>query len=69
MAKKEEPEQLLTVKEATARLRINPTSFYKYRAKLMALGLQQVRIGRCVRYRESSVNRVIKRMAEREIQV
>ncbi|MCK4752722.1 MAG: hypothetical protein KAS75_04690 [Planctomycetes bacterium] len=60
-------EQLLTPAETAARLGLKKTSFYKYRPKLRAFGLQEVRFGACSpRYRESSVDVCIKKMAESE---
>ena len=60
------PEQLLNVKQASARLGISVRSFHRYRPKLIALGLQRIRAGHRVVYRESSIDRIIRLAAERE---
>jgi len=62
-------EKLLTVQEVAKRLGINTTSFYKYKAKFQAYGLQPVFIGKSARYRESSVDLCIKNMAEKGVRV
>lgn len=57
-------ERLLTRKEAAQRLSMSPRSFSRHRAKLMAAGLQAVQIGQYPKFRESSLDRLIQRMAD-----
>lgn len=59
-------EQLLNAKQAAARLGISVRSLHRYRAKLCALGMQIVRLGQRVTYRESSIDRIIRMAAERD---
>ncbi len=59
-------ERLLNSKQASARFGISVRSFLRYRPKLCALGLQMVQAGRRITYREQSINRIIKRAAERD---
>jgi excisionase family DNA binding protein len=58
-------EQLITANEVAARLAISKRTLERKLASLQAGGLQTVRIGRNVRFRESSVNKLIRRAAER----
>ena len=60
------PERLLNSKQASARFGISVRSFLRYRPKLCALGLQMVRAGKKINYRESSIDRIIKWAAEKE---
>ena len=57
-------EQLLTPKQAAAKLAVNVRTFYRYRARLIAKGLQQVKFGQYPKYRESSLDKLIKQAAE-----
>lgn len=59
-------EQLLTPTEVYKKLRISRSKFYRIRAKLIANGLQTVKIDGSVKYLESSLDRMILRAAERE---
>jgi hypothetical protein len=57
-------ENLLSRKEAAKRLNMNPRTFSRHKARLMALGLQAVQIGQYPKFRESSLDRIIQRLAE-----
>ena len=57
-------EQLLTTKQAAAKLAVNVRTFYRYRARLIAKGLQQVNFGQYPKYREFSLDKLIKQAAE-----
>jgi predicted DNA-binding transcriptional regulator YafY len=57
-------EKLLSAKEIARRLAISTRTFSRYKARLMALGLQAVKFGQHPKYRESSLDAVIKRLAE-----
>ena len=59
-------ERLINTIEAAKRLGISVRSFHRYRAKLIALGLQRIRAGQRVNYRESSIDRIIRYAAENE---
>ena len=59
-------ERLINTVEAAKRLGISVRSFHRYRPKLIALGLQRIRAGQRVNYRESSVDKIIKWAAENE---
>lgn len=59
-------ELLLSSKQAAVRLGISLRSFHRYRAKLIALGMQKIRAGHRVVYRESSIDRIIRWAAENE---
>ena len=58
-------EQLLTLNELLAKLRIGRSTFYENQAALKANGLQEVLMGKGRRFREASVDRIIARAAER----
>ena len=58
-------EQLLNTKQTAARLGISVRSLHRYLPKLIALGLQKIRAGHRVVYRESSIDRIIRLAAER----
>ncbi|HEW79445.1 MAG TPA: hypothetical protein ENH34_05740 [Phycisphaerales bacterium] len=61
------PEELLSVTKVMARLAMGRTTFYRWRPKLIAFGLQEVRFGKkSRRFRASSLDRCIKRMSESE---
>jgi predicted DNA-binding transcriptional regulator AlpA len=60
------PEQLLTPTEVSKKLRISRSKFYRIRAKLIANGLQKVKIDGSTKYLESSIDRMIIRAAETE---
>ena len=62
-------EKLLSAKEASKRFGISLRSFYRYRAKLIASGLQSVQAGRRLTYRESSIDKIIRRSAENEVEL
>lgn len=57
-------EKLLSAKEIAKRLAMSPRTFSRHKAKLMALGLQAVRIGQYPKYRESSLDKLIERLAD-----
>ena len=60
-------ERLLTMEEVAQRLGVVKRSVQRYLPKLMARGLQRVKVGpHLVRFREASLDRIIKRAAERE---
>ena len=59
-------ERLLDIKETAARLGISVRSFHRHRTKLIAVGLQIVRLGQRVTVREGSIDAVIRYAAERE---
>lgn len=64
--KQQFPERLLTIDQVATRLGLVRRTVNRHRAKLEAKGLQKVMIGpRTVRFLESSLNRMIKRAAER----
>ena len=58
------PERLLSRSEVALRLNISPRTFSRYKAKLMALGLQAVQIGQHPKFRESSLDTLIEKLAE-----
>ena len=60
------PETLLNPMEVARRLRVKRTAFYELRPKLIALGLKTVRIGKTTKYLESSLDKVILKMADLE---
>lgn len=57
-------ELLLSLNEAARRLGISRRQFYRLRARLIARGLQEIRVGQMPKYREQSLDRVIQRTAE-----
>lgn len=59
-------ELLLNAKQSAQRLGLSLRSFYRYRHKLIARGLQAVRAGRRITYREHSIDRIIQNAAENE---
>jgi len=59
-------ELLLSAKQTANRLGLSLRSFYRYRSKLIALGLQAVRAGRRISYREASIDRIIREAAEHD---
>ncbi len=59
-------ELLLSAKQSAQRLGLSLRSFYRYRHKLIARGLQAVRAGRRITYREASIDRIIQNAAETE---
>ena len=60
-------ERLLSIDEVARRLSVVPKTVRRNLTKLKANGLQQVPLGtKSIRFRESSLNRIIKRAAERE---
>ena len=60
-------ERLLTLNETARRLSLAKQTFYDHLPKFQANGLQKVKVGRCIRFREASLDRLIKKAAEREI--
>jgi len=60
-------EQLLSIREAAKRFGVSRSTFYEYQPKLIAKGLQRVVAGRLPRFVESSIDRVIKTAAEKDI--
>ena len=60
------PEQLLSRKEVASRLGVSLPTFYAVLPRLKALGLQEIKIGRCRRFRQSTFEKALKRLAERE---
>jgi predicted DNA-binding transcriptional regulator AlpA len=59
-------EQLLTPTEVAKKLRISRTKFYRIRARLIANGMQRVTIDGSIKYLESSLDRMIRKAAEKE---
>ncbi len=59
-------ELLLSAKQTSQRLGLSLRSFYRYRDKLVAHGLQKVQAGRRITYREHSIDRLIRNAAETE---
>ena len=59
-------ELLLSAKQASQRLGLSLRSFYRYRHKLIALGLQKVQAGKRLTYREASIDKLIENAAEHE---
>lgn len=57
-------ETLLSRKEVSLRLNISTRTFARKKAKLIAFGLQAVQIGQYPKFRESSLDRLIQRLAE-----
>lgn len=57
-------EKLLSRRETAKRLSMSPRTFTRHKAKLMAFGLQAVQIGQYPKFRESSLDRLIQRLAE-----
>lgn len=57
-------ERLLKLGETADRLGISRRQFYRLRPRLVAKGLQEVAIGKCKKYRESSLDSLIKSAAE-----
>lgn len=57
-------ERLLSRRETAQRLNMSPRTFTRHRAKLLAFGLQMVQIGQYPKFRESSLDRLIQRLAE-----
>jgi excisionase family DNA binding protein len=60
-------EQLLTIEQVARRLGVVRKTIQRHITKLKYNGLQEVRFGsRSVRFRESSLDRMIRNAAERE---
>jgi len=59
-------ELLLPAKQAATRLGLSLRSFYRYRNRLIARGMQAVRAGRRIAYREASIDRLIREAAEKD---
>jgi len=57
-------ERLICRKEVSQRLSISTRTFARRKAKLMALGLQTVQIGQYPKFRESSLDKLIQKLAE-----
>lgn len=58
------PEYLLSVNETAKRLGISRRQFYRLRPRLIALGLQQITLGHQRRFREASLDNIIRKAAE-----
>jgi len=56
-------EQLLTPTDVKNKLRISRSKFYRLRAKLIANGMQTVKVDGSVKYLESSIDNLILRCA------
>lgn len=57
-------ERLLQLGETAKRLGISRRQFYRLRPRLIARGLQEVRVGKLPKYREVSVDDIIRTAAE-----
>ncbi|MHC4618588.1 MAG: helix-turn-helix transcriptional regulator [Planctomycetota bacterium] len=57
-------ERLLRLNEVAERLGISRRQFYRLRPQLIAKGLQEVKIGHRRRYREASLDVLIRKAAE-----
>lgn len=69
MKKAESTERLLSVFDVAMRIGVNITTVRRHMHELMASGLQRVEIGgrtRLIRFREDSLNRMIRRAVERD---
>jgi len=56
-------EQLLTPTDVKNKLRISRSKFYRLRARLIANGMQTVKVDGSVKYLESSIDELILRCA------
>jgi len=59
-------EQLLNPMDVAGKLKVGKTTFYAIRPKLIARGLKTLRIGKQVKYLESSLDRLIAKCAANE---
>jgi predicted DNA-binding transcriptional regulator AlpA len=59
-------EQLLTPQDAARKLAISRATFYRIRTRLLANGVQYVVVGGIVKYRQSSLDRLIADAAEQK---
>lgn len=57
-------ERLLQLGETAARLGISRRQFYRLRPRLVAKGLQEINVGKCKKYRELSLDNIIRKAAE-----
>jgi hypothetical protein len=57
-------EKLLSRKDTAQRLAMSTRTFARHKAKLIALGLQVVKIGQYVKFREASLDKLIQRLSE-----
>ncbi len=57
-------EKLLSKLETASRLSMTIRTFDRYKPKLIARGLQPVKIGGYLKYRESSLDKIISKTAE-----
>lgn len=57
------PEQLLTPTNVKDKLKISRSKFYRIRGRLIANGMQTVKIDGSVKYLESSIDELIQRCA------
>ncbi len=57
-------EQLLTAKQAAMRLGVCYRTFNEYPSRLVAKGLQEVFVGKSRKFRQASLDRLIKQAAE-----
>ena len=56
-------EKLLTRKEVARRLGMSYRTFSRHKAKLIAMGLMQIRISKHQKFRESSLNKLITKIS------
>ena len=59
-------ERLLTPTDVKDKLRISRSKFYRIRGRLIANGMQTVKIDGSVKYLESSIDRMIRDAAAKE---
>ncbi len=57
-------EQLLSQKETARRLGISVRHFHRIRGKLQARGLQPIQVGHFKKYREATLDKLIRRAGE-----
>ncbi len=62
-----QPERLLSIDEVARRLDISKGQYFKHRLDFTALGLQEVKKGTSVSVRESSLDQLIRKAVERQI--
>lgn len=57
-------EQLLTPEGVAKKLRISRTTFYDLRPRLIANGIKTMKVGKNIKYLESSIDALIRRCVE-----
>ncbi len=57
-------EQLLSISKVSQRLSVSRRQFYRLRPRLIARGLQEVTIGHQRKFREASLDEMIRKAAE-----